>query len=131
MEPQPHVEQRRLPIFISLANGTSVPRVEEQRLPIFESLSQGIPVLQFKETEEMRREELIRVILALLRSLNRRENIAQRKEVNRLYFVELDTIGHEILFHKYGIKENGRGILVGGGKRMTKSKSKSKKQKCI
>ena len=57
MEPQPHVEQRRLPIFISLANGTSVPRVEEQRLPIFESLSQGIPVLQFKETEEMRREE--------------------------------------------------------------------------
>ena len=73
-------------------------------LPIFASLSQGIPVLQFKETEEMRREELIRVILVLLRSLNRRENIAQRKRVDRLYSVELDDIGRKTLFDNYGIK---------------------------
>ena len=130
MEPQPQVEQRRLPIFKSLSQGIPVP-VEQRRLPIFKSLSQGIPVPQVQETGETRRQKIIDEILELLRSLNRDENIAQRKEVNRLYFVELDTIGHEILFHKYGIKENGRGILVGGGKRMTKSKSKSKKQKCI
>ena len=128
---QHQVEQQRLPIFKSLANGIPVPRVEEQRLPIFKSLANGIPVLQFQETGETRRQKIIDEILVLLRSLNIHENIAQRKRVDRLYFVELDTIGHEILFDKHGIKENSRGILVGGGKRIAKSKSKSKSKKRI
>jgi len=95
-------------------------------LPIFVSLANGISVPQVQETGETRRQKIIEEIMRLLRSLNIHENIKQRKEVDGLYIVELDDIGRKTLFDKYGIKENSRGILVGSGKRMTKSKSKSK-----
>ena len=102
------------------------------------------------ETEEIRRINLITIIVKLM-TLSRQDenmlvgqlnvysrkvlnklsekhvngNVTLREILNRLYFVKLDDAGRKILQKEDGIMPNANGVLV-GGKRMTKSKSKSK-----
>jgi hypothetical protein len=102
------------------------------------------------ETEEIRRINLITIIVKLMILLRQDENmlvmqlnaysrgvlnklsekhvsgnVTLREILNRLYFVKLDDAGRKILQKEDGIMPNANGVLV-GGKRMTKSKSKSK-----
>ena len=102
------------------------------------------------ETEEIRRINLITIIVKLMILLRQDENmlvmqlnaysrgvlnklsekhvsgnVTLREILNRLYFVKLDDAGRKILQKEDGIMPNADGVLV-GGKRMTKSKSKSK-----
>ena len=147
---QPQDEQRRLPIFESLANGIPVPQVQDLQ---FEFDTPSACASAF-ETEEMRRTTLVNRIMELMTLLNVNENmlvlhlndssrgildklfnkhvkdaIFLREIVTTLYFDKLDDIGRKMLFDKHGIRVNRHGRLVVGGKRMkrmTKSKSKSK-----
>ena len=103
------------------------------------------------ETEEIRRINLITIIVKLITLLRRGDetilvrqlstdgrkvlnelsekhvngNVTLREILNRLYFVKLDDAGRKILQKEDGIMPNADGVLV-GGKRMTKSKSKSR-----
>ena len=102
------------------------------------------------ETEEIRRINLITIIVKLMILLRQDENmlvmqlnaysrgvlnklsekhvsgnVTLREILNTLYFVKLDDAGRKILQKEDGIMPNANGVLV-GGKRMTKSKSKSK-----
>ena len=102
------------------------------------------------ETEEIRRINLITIIVKLMILLRQDENmlvmqlnaysrgvlnklsekhvsgnVTLREILNRLYFVKLDDAGRKILQKEDGIMPNADGVLV-GGKRMTKSRSKSK-----
>ena len=102
------------------------------------------------ETEEIRRINLITIIVKLMILLRQDENmlvmqlnaysrgvlnklsekhvsgnVTLREILNRLYFVKLDDAGRKILQKEDGIMLNADGVLV-GGKRMSKSKSKSK-----
>ena len=102
------------------------------------------------ETEEIRRINLITIIVKLMILLRQDENmlvmqlnaysrgvlnklsekhvsgnVTLREILNRLYFVKLDDAGRKILQKEDGIMPNANGVLV-GGKRMTKSKSRSK-----
>ena len=72
-----------------------------------------------------------RVILNKLFNKHVSGTVTLREIVTTLYFDKLDDAGRKILFDKYGIKENSRGIVMGGGKRMTKSKSKSYRKKSV
>ena len=102
------------------------------------------------ETEEIRRINLITIIVKLMILLRQDENmlvmqlnaysrgvlnklsekhvkgnVTLREILNTLYFDKLDDAGRKILQKEDGIMPNANGVLV-GGKRMTKSKSKSK-----